>query len=128
MNAFIPAQTNKLAMQIMCGMTSFLLCHNQGREWRAAQGLICVRIHEAEHQLRCRLRSLSAFDAGSFISETCECNKSTRGYVRGYVEHLKNKRATAYRCNPLFLWRRGRDSNPRYVAVHLINSDNHIKQ
>jgi hypothetical protein len=34
-NAFIPALANMLAMQVMCGMTGFLLCHIQGREWRA---------------------------------------------------------------------------------------------
>jgi hypothetical protein len=34
-NAFIPVQANKLAMQVICGMTGFLHCQNQGREWRA---------------------------------------------------------------------------------------------
>ena len=33
-----------------------------------------------------------------------------------------NKGVTACRCNPLLLWRRDRDSNPRYLAVHLISS------
>ena len=28
-------------------------------------------------------------------------------------------------CNPLLLWRRDRDSNPRYLSVHLISS--HVK-
>jgi hypothetical protein len=34
-NAFIPALANMLAMHVMCGLTGFLLCQNQGREWRA---------------------------------------------------------------------------------------------
>jgi hypothetical protein len=34
-NACIHAQGNKLAIQVICDMTGFLRCHNQGREWRA---------------------------------------------------------------------------------------------
>ena len=52
-----------------------------------------------------------------------------RGSIATYLLHglwkrleLTNKRASHYRLTLCFYWRRGRDSNPRYVAVHLISS------